>query len=168
MAEVLADSEHHLPLWEHVLRGEEPDCEAIFAGYVGQVDFPGAALWRELTAAFPDALVVLSTRPHDDWYRSAASTIFQLDLESSPFRHLWRAWMGDRFDDPEAMIAAYERHNAEVRASIPANRFLEWSVADGWEPLCERLELPVPEEAFPWTNTTSEFRAMNGLNEPGG
>jgi hypothetical protein len=167
MAEVLADSDHHLPLWNPVLRGEEPDCAAIFAGYVAQVDFPGAALWRELCTTFPDALVVLSTRPAADWYRSAASTIFQLDLESSPFRDLWRSWMGDRFDDPEAMIAAYERHNADVRASIPANRLLEWSAGDGWEPLCERLGLPVPQDAFPWTNTTEEFRAHNHLDVAG-
>ena len=164
MAEILADSEHHLRLWGPVLRGKEPDCAAIFAGYVAQTDFPGAALWRELTVAFPDALVVLSTRPAEEWYRSAASTIFQLDLESSPFRDLWRAWMGDRFDDPQAMMAAYERHNAAVRASIPAERLLEWSVSDGWQRLCDRLGLPVPEEAFPCTNTTKEFRAINGLD----
>jgi Sulfotransferase domain len=165
MAEVLADKEHHLQRWDRVLRGEKPDCEVIFAGYVAQTDFPGAALWREMTAAFPDALVVLSTRPAEDWYRSAASTIFQLDLESSPFRDLWRAWMGDQFDDPEAMIAAYERHNAAVRAAIPANRLLEWSVGDGWEPLCDRLGLPVPDEQFPCTNTTEEFRANNALDD---
>jgi sulfotransferase family protein len=116
---------------------------------------------------YSDALVVLSTRPAKDWYRSAASTIFQLNLESSLFRDLWRSWMGDRLDDPEAMIAAYERHYAAVRASIPASRLLEWSVRDGWEPLCDRLGVPVPEEAFPWTNTTEEFRAHNGLDAAG-
>ncbi len=164
MAEVLADTTRHLPLWEPVLRGEKPDCSAIFIGYVAQTDFPGAAIWREMAVAFPDALVVLSTRPAEDWYRSAASTIFQLDLESSPFRELWRAWMGDRFDDPAAMMAAYERHYAAVRSSVPPDRLLEWTVSDGWEPLCDRLGLPVPDEPFPWTNTTREFRAMNGLD----
>jgi hypothetical protein len=167
MAEVLADSQRHLSLWDPVLRGEEPDCEAIFAGYVAQVDFPGAALWQQISRAFPDALVVLSTRPAEEWYRSAESTIFQLDLDSSPFQRLWRGWMGDRFDDPAEMIAAYERHYAAVRASIPANRLLEWTVAEGWEPLCDRLGLPVPDEPFPWTNTAEEFRAHNGLDGAG-
>ena len=166
MAEVLADPERHLPLWAPVLRGEEVDWEEVFAGYVAQVDFPGAAFWRELSVVFPDALVVLSTRPAEDWYRSAASTIFQLDRESSPFSDVWRErfGFGDRFDDGEAMIAAYERHNATVRSSVPPNRFLEWTVADGWSPLCNRLRLPVPDEPFPWTNTTAEFRAHNGLD----
>jgi hypothetical protein len=166
MAEVLADPERHLALWAPVLRGEEVDWEEVFAGYIAQVDFPGAAFWRELSGVFPEALVVLSTRPAGDWYRSAASTIFQLDSESSPFSDVWRERFGfrDRFDDAEAMIAAYERHNASVRSSVPPNRLLEWTVADGWAPLCNRLGLPVPDDPFPRTNTTAEFRAHNGLD----
>ncbi len=165
MADALADPQRHLALWAPVLRGEEVDWEQVFAGYVAQVDFPGAAFWREISTAFPQALVVLSTRPTEGWYRSAASTIFQLDEDhgSSPFRDLWRERFGDRSDDPAAMIAAYERHNAAVRASIPPDRLLEWSVTDRWAPLCDRLRLPAPGEPFPWTNTTAEFRAHNHL-----
>jgi hypothetical protein len=166
MAEILADPEHHLALWAPVLRGEKVDWEEVFAGYVAQVDFPGAAFWRELSAVFPDALVVLSTRPADDWYRSAASTIFQLDSESSPFIDIWRErfGFGGSFDDTDAMIAAYERHNSSVRSSVSPNRLLEWTVAEGWAPLCSSLGIAVPDEPFPWTNTTAEFRANNGLD----
>src|SRR5262249_33151569 len=102
---------------------------------------------------------------------SAASSIFQLDIDqSSPFQDVWEDWLGvtpDQFDDREAMIAAYERHNAAVRASVRTDRFLEWTVADGWEPLCDRLGVPVPDEAFPVTNTMAEFRAQNGLDVAG-
>jgi len=168
MAEVLADPERHFALWAPVLRGEEVDWEEVFAGYVAQVDFPGAAFWPELSEAFPDALVVLSTRPAAAWYRSAASTIFQLgdDHASSPFGDIWRERFGfsDPFDDREATIAAYERHNSTVRSAVPAARLLEWTAADGFGPLCDRLGLPVPDEPFPWTNTTAEFRAQNGMD----
>lgn len=123
---------------------------------------------KDTSRAFPNALVALSTRPAEEWYRSAASTIFQLDdgHGSSPFRDVWheRFGFGDRFDDIEATVAAYERHNAAVRSSVPPDRFLEWTVADGWAPLCERLGLPIPNEPFPWTNSTEEFRAQNGLD----
>ena len=169
MAEVLADPERHLALWAPVLRGEDADWEEIFDGYVAQVDFPGAAFWREISTAFPNALVVLSTRPADEWYRSAASTIFQLDdgHGSSPFRDVWheRFGFGDRFDDTQAMIAAYERHNTAVRCSVPPDRFLDWTVAEGWAPLCDRLGLPVPNEPFPWTNTAEEFRARTASTD---
>jgi hypothetical protein len=170
MSEILADRERELALWAPALRGERVNWEEVFSGYVAQADFPGAAFWREISEAFPDALVVLSTRPAETWYRSAAATIFQLgdDHASSTFRDLWREWLGDQFDDRDAMIAAYERHNAEVRSSIAADRLLEWTVTDGWAPLCDRLGLPVPDEAFPLTNTTAEFRAKNGLNDIAG
>jgi hypothetical protein len=169
MAEVLADRDRQLALWAPALRGEHVNWDDVFAGFVAQVDFPGAAFWQELSAAFPDALVVLSARPAESWYRSAASTIFQLDddHESSPFQGLWTEWLGNRFDDREAMIAAYERHNAAVRSTVPPNRLLEWTVTDGWAPLCDRLGLPVPDEPFPSTNTTAEFRARNRLDVPG-
>ena len=78
-----------------------------------------------------------------------------------------RRMFGERFsaalDDPTAMMDAFERHNARVRASIPAGRLLEWTVTDGWEPICERLGVPVPSEPFPATNSTNETRAMLGL-----
>jgi hypothetical protein len=165
MAEVMADPERHMALWAPVLRREKVDWEDVFAGYVAQMDFPGAAFWPELREVFPDALVVLSTRPAAEWYRSAAATILQLDPDSSPFTDIWRErfGFGSRYDDAEAMIAAYERHNASVRSAVPPDRFLEWTVGDGWEPLCARLGLPVPDEAFPWANTTEEFRAYNRL-----
>ena len=159
MAEVLADPDRHLALWAPVLRGEPVDWNQVFAGYVAQVDFPGAECWRRLSEAFPDALVVLSTRPPDDWYRSAAATIFQLDDDhgSSPFRQLWQDWFGERSDDPATVIAAYERHNAEVRASAPAGKLVDWQPSDGWGPLCEALDLPVPAEPFPHLNKREDF-----------
>lgn len=43
-------------------------------------------------------------------------------------------------------------------------RFLEWRIGDAWEPLCDALGRPVPDDAFPVTNTTAEFRAQNGLD----
>ena len=66
--------------------------------------------------------------------------------------------------DETTSKAAYERHNAEVRAEVPAERLIEWQPEDGWAPLCEGLGLPVPSEPFPHTNTTAEFRAMTGLD----
>ena len=80
---------------------------------------------------------------------------------------MWRERFGDQFDDRDAMIGMYERHNAAVRFSIPSDRLLEWTATDGWPPLCDRLGLPVPDEPFPWTNTTEEFRADNRLDVAG-
>ena len=69
----------------------------------------------------------------------------------------------DRVEDRDAMVAAFDRHNEAVRAGIPEKRLLEWTVTDGWDPICDRLGLPVPDAPFPKVNTTAEFREMVGL-----
>jgi hypothetical protein len=91
------------------------------------------------------------------------------------------AEMRDMIDMPKEMLVktftpefrdevkakdAYERHNAHVRATAPKNRLVEWQPGDGWGPLCDALQLPVPDEPFPHVNTTDEFRMMLGLDQP--
>ena len=55
------------------------------------------------------------------------------------------------------VIAAFERHCANVRATIAPERLLEFEAAQGWEPLCAFLGVPVPDEPFPKTNARDEF-----------
>ena len=62
--------------------------------------------------------------------------------------------------DEASVIAAYERHNAAVRAAIPPERLLEFEVAQGWEPLCAFLDVPVPDTPFPRVNDQAMFRAL--------
>ncbi len=161
-----------VPVWHAAAQGDLPDWATFLGGYNAIVDWPGSAFYRELADAFPDALVLLSTRDPDAWYRSADNTIFNaFRTPKPPGEDAWYdmivALLGNRFcmelDNPEAMKAAFVRHNDEVRATIPPSRLLEWSVADGWEPLCAALGVPVPDEPFPVTNTTGEMREMMGL-----
>ena len=58
---------------------------------------------------------------------------------------------------------AFEQHNADVRAAVPRDRLVEWQPGDGWEPICDALGLPVPDEPYPHVNTTDDFRAMTGM-----
>ena len=39
----------------------------------------------------------------------------------------------------------------------PAMQLLEFSVKDGWEPLCSFLEVPVPDVPFPRVNARQEM-----------
>jgi hypothetical protein len=68
-------------------------------------------------------------------------------------------------DDRDLAVAAFERHNARVRAAVPPHRFLEWQPGDGWKPLCTALGVPVPDEPFPHVNTTQEWRARERHGE---
>lgn len=42
-----------------------------------------------------------------------------------------------------------------VRGLVPSERLLEWTVEDGWGPLCAFLGKPVPDEAFPHVNAAA-------------
>ena len=170
MIEILGDPTQ-IPAWIDAIDGRPVDWSAMLARYRAIVDWPGGSFWRELSAAYPDAVVLLSVRDPEGWYRSASNTIFltfdQMPPEVAPWldavRRLMRDRFSDRFDDPTAMMDAFVRHNEAGRAEVPANRLLEWAPGDGWGPICERLGLPVPAEPFPVTNTTDEFREMLGL-----
>jgi hypothetical protein len=170
MLEILEHPEQ-MPGWMAAIRGEPADWTALLEPYGAIVDWPGAAFWRELAEAYPDALVLLSVRDPESWYKSASSTIFlsfdYLPSEAKPWMDSVRTLLRDRFsdqiDDAQVMMDAYVRHNETVRQSIPAARLLEWSVADGWRPICDRLGVAVPDAPFPYTNTTVEFRQMLGM-----
>jgi len=170
MVEVFPSDEQRTG-WAKAMYGEAVDWDALLGDFVAIVDWPGAAFWRELSAANPDALVLLSARPADEWYRSASNTIFvgiedwaeKGDPWMQAFVHGLRERFTDNFHDPDAMMAAFEQHNAAVRAEVAPERLLEWTATDGWDSICDRLGLPVPEEPFPVTNTTGDFRGMLGL-----
>lgn len=170
MMEIMGDPTQ-IPGWIDAIEGRPVDWSAMLTRYRAIVDWPGGAFWPELSAANPDALVLLSVREPEAWYKSASNTIF-LSFEHLPpdlqpwmdsVRGLLRERFSDRFDDPTAMMDAFVRHNEAVRREVPAGRLLEWSPGDGWDPICERLGLPVPNEPFPITNTTDEFREMIGM-----
>ncbi len=152
--------------------GAPTDWSAVMNDFTAMVDFPGSLFWREIAAAFPDAPVLLSSRDAEGWYKSASNTIFvSLDgapPELQPWMQAVKRCLHDRFNDDfqnkDAMIAAYEAHNAAVRAEVPASRLIDWTPSDGWGPICAALNMAVPDEPFPLTNTTSEFRQMIGLD----
>lgn len=41
-----------------------------------------------------------------------------------------------------------------VRGLVPPDRLLEWSVDEGWEPLCKFLGKEIPDAPFPHANAT--------------
>lgn len=74
----------------------------------------------------------------------------------------------NRMHDREFLIMRFNEHVAEVQARIPADRLLTFEVKQGWSPLCEFLEVPVPAEPFPHINDTAETQAIiNNIIEHG-
>lgn len=118
------DNPEQLPAWEAVVRGETPDWDSMFKGYRSQVDWPGAAYWRQLADHYPKAKVILSVRDPGSWFDSVQATI-------GPFMTAMRGRHGsehlnaiaemcarfivqdifdDRLDDRDYAIAVFEAH----------------------------------------------------------
>ena len=47
---------------------------------------------------------------------------------------------------------------SEVIQAIPRDRLLVYEVREGWDSLCNFLDVPVPVEPFPNINNSDEFR----------
>jgi len=64
---------------------------------------------------------------------------------------------GDTSTD-EGLAEVMNRWNDDVRSTVPAERLLVWDPAEGWEPLCDFLEVEVPADPLPRLNDTMSFR----------
>ncbi|KAM0804171.1 hypothetical protein BDR22DRAFT_837197, partial [Usnea florida] len=51
----------------------------------------------------------------------------------------------------------YSAHYRQLEDLVGKERCLEWTVEDGWEPLCAFLDKPVPEKDFPSGNAPAAF-----------
>lgn len=154
------------PGWWEAAADGAPDWPRIFEGYRSTVDWPSATFYRELADAYPEAKVILTVRDPAAWYASTQATIFNRDYTAppaNPFESMVRKVVGRMFDlemkDRDHVISVFERHNAQVRAAIPAERLLEYDVAQGWAPLCAFLGVDVPASPMPKANSTEEFLA---------
>ena len=189
MVDVLADLDQ-ARLWQRALDGEAP-WERIFAGFNSTVDWPGGYFYRELMAVYPEAKVLLSVREPQAWERSMRETVWAVRhgeslvrLLSSAQAHVNPQWRGflemiDRLvwegegtfasghAEPQQLIDTMIRHNREVEGNVPPERLLVWSVEEGWERMCEFLEVPVPQQPFPHVNDRTEFlnRVIDGSLE---
>ena len=157
------------PFWRALAAGEAVDWAEVFADYPAQVDFPGAAVWPELVAAFPEAKVIHNERPEEAWWASYSRTIGKLfahrtrldlpphiaailaDMDEVVIRRVFGGL------DRESSIAAYRRNNALVRETVPPERLLVFTPSDGWGPLCAFLGVAEPQGPFPRSNAREEF-----------
>jgi len=176
MMEVVSHPEF-VPYWRDAIDDKPVDWDRVMDGYAAAVDWPAAAFWRPLADANPDAIILLSTRSSADaWWKSANDTIFDVSQRPVPpdmpadllemSRDLFTKKFTANWNDEATAKTAYEQHNADVRATAPKDRLIDWQPGDGWEPICIGLKVPVPDEPFPHVNSTDEFWAMLGLDQP--
>jgi len=161
--------------WADIAAGRAVDWDAVFDGYTAQVDWPGAAVWPQTMHAFPDAKIIHTERAENDWWGSFNTTIGKLftrapTMDLPPHIHeifdtMEGLFLKSTFEDHtdrDCAIAAYRQNNAAVREQVQADRLLVFQAADGWGPLCEFLDVPVPDTPFPRSHHRNEFWAHFG------
>ena len=181
MRNVLMDLENQLPYWEAAIEGN-PDWDAVFGDAQSTVDWPSARYYADLMEHYPDAKILLSERDGQSWVKSMRETVWGVFFGDMVMRHvsdaracidpLWRRYLdlmnrmnwvdgaamsGDHHSD-DGLIEIMSRWNEEVKATVPPERLLSWYPTDGWEPLCEFLEVDVPDAPVPNLNDTASFK----------
>jgi hypothetical protein len=184
MFEVLDNkaNKSHLDFWRAVAN-EKPgtpfDWQRVFAAYSATVDNPACCVWRELLATYPDAKVLLTLHPRgaEAWYESTIDTIyftetmwqFKLLEWLTPFgrkmgemsrKLIWQRSHRGTMNDRNKAIAHYHQHIADVKAAVPPQQLLVFSVDQGWAPLCAFLDVPVPPTEFPNVNDRAAIKQV--------
>lgn len=173
--------------WVELFETGSVDFGDLFNGYQSSTDFPGCLLHRELAEQYPGLKFILTDRDPEGWYESLLRTIYaavpqspeakeemRLRGEESPkFKsiggalelvnvYLLQRHYGGDFLDKEKTIARYLAFQNEIRTSVPAQNLLEFKIGEGWEPLCKFLDVPVPEQPFPFKNKRKDFQEQIG------
>merc|ERR1711935_157201 len=190
MYEVLKTGTRDVPFWNEACKAEKTPEEwrDFFAAndYLGGVDYPLVLFYKEIMEAFPKSKVVLILRDPEAWYASVNMTIKKLNDDANKFpvnmllditgeapiyemkqnvlrrdRNRLHQGIFDVMEEGlEASVDYYNNWVEEVKRTVPEDRLLVFRVQEGWEPLCEFLGMPVPNEPFPHVNDKNVIKQM--------
>lgn len=159
-------------------------------------DIPSTLFSVELAEAYPEAKVIILNRDPESWYESVLHSVYKVTgppATASTIRRMLRGytclfdagardWFNmmrkmnelafgyDHGEEKKKALDWYSNIYQEFRDNIPAERRIEYHIRDGWGPLCEYLDVPVPlvkdrqtgrmvEAPFPHANDRAEFNS---------
>lgn len=158
------------------------DFDALMGHSVAVTDAVASVFASDLIRVYPEAKVILNgRRDMDAWHRSAINHIASINESWSLFlvsRWTWYGfWTWNMYQNmfwhklfrtttEQTMGQAvrqngkwvYREHYDMIRGLVPPERLLEWTVEDGWEPLCKFLGKEVPNEPLPKMNDRAGFQ----------
>lgn len=170
-----------LKYFQNAEKGKEVDWNKLFLNFQSTVDYPGARYFRQITDFYPDSKIIHTYRDPEEWYESAVKTILKaggLTIKqyirfAAHFtvsdevrkrlpvliynKKLMKLEFGNDINDKRKIIKKFEQHTEEVIKKIDSSRLLICNIKEGWEPICKFLNVPVPSEKFPHSNTHDEF-----------
>jgi len=166
----------HLNTWAKIMEEKEADWATLFKGYQSATDWPAAAYYRELMGEYPDAKIILTIRNPARWHRSIMNTIYQLSRRFRRFTRIlpsvyqflngmekvvWNGIFQNKVENRTHAIRVFKEHIEEVKRTVPKERLLIFKAKDGWEPLCEFLDVPVLQnKPYPHKNKGAFLRQV--------
>ncbi|KAG5975235.1 hypothetical protein E4U58_001639 [Claviceps cyperi] len=172
MVDVFANLETDAGLWIRAMQSKfgdtgkddkwtRADWDKLLGDSQACVDVPSAFFTIDLAEAYPEAKVVILSRDPEKWYEGVkgslapsmnpTSTIGALqNLYLATLLPDFRQWTRlycipyDHATEKDKAIAWYNESYRRVRQAISADRRIDFSVKDGFRPLCEFLGVPVP------------------------
>nr|XP_002127586.1 uncharacterized protein LOC100181738 [Ciona intestinalis] len=141
------------------------------------IDGPAIAFWEEIYRVFPNAKVIHTIRDEDKWWKSFKGMqdkfygtfgIFRFLFFLSPtgyyIMHLGSKLFNYAYGIENMLLVLkwssnerlyklkYRKHNAYVLHTVPENKRLVHEPSHGWKPLCEYLDMEVPDKPYPHQN----------------
>lgn len=160
----------HVNFWNDVNSDICMDWRHFFKPYKAAVDWPVSAFAKQLHTIFKNSKIILTVRNPESWYESAKNTIFlgmanYERIEDQVTRNRLKMAnsiiidkiFSGKYDNKSHCIAVYQEHLTEIKKTIAPSDLLEFSVSDGWKPLCNFLNIDVPTVPFPYTNMRKDF-----------
>lgn len=157
--------------WLQAIDAKTVNWASLLKGYEATVDWPACHFYQELADYYPKAKVLLSMRDPLDWFESMSATtlgVIRKRMQASNAGQpknlgtelVVNAAFGGEIDDAEHAIRMFNQHTKEVVDTIDSDRLLIYNVREGWEPLCQFLDKPVPDAPFPRVNSRDEFEEI--------
>ena len=168
-------------LWQNIIFNKKAvDWNAIYNGYGACLDFPSCNYYKELMKEYPDAKVILTIRDADSWMKSWNALNREV-LNSITFKFFSKipgtsfyiqkkihneAILGIRgmfkgHESEKDIKNEFNKWNQSVIDYVPKDRLLVYEIKDGWKPLCNFLDMPVPNIPFFHKNKTKNMGHMS-------
>ena len=162
--------------WETLANGGKVDWDEVFEGFQSSCDWPSCSYWERLHRHYPEAKIILTVRDEVRWHESVMETIYPATfllpwwlawlvppiarLNKMVVASIWDGIFDGRFEDRDHALKIYRDHIAHVKAIAPPDKLLVFEAKDGWRPLCDFLDVPIPENDYPHLNDAAQIRRM--------
>ena len=147
------------------------------------MDAPNVYIWEKIFKQYPKCKVIVCVRDFEGWYESFrilmqifGSTKFKIAAFFDKWINLllyeyfmyyndFNLWLAPKTDKKSKILIKqkyYDNHIKRVKEIVPKDQLLIYNIKDGWEPLCNFLNVPIPtDQPFPCINLRKDLIKFN-------